>query len=114
MVSMQELEEGNNEFYSNPRSDYVKYQIWDTTGAEKIIVSDPEIEFFAAVDLAASYSIRNIKVAFVGNDPKIRSQMETFIKHSIELGSTWIMKMFSDIEHAREWVESAKQYPSHD
>lgn len=105
VVTMQEVEKANHDFYTDPRSDSAKYQIFDATGIEEAIIADHDIHVIAAKDKGASLSIRGLKVALIVNNPTVRSLIEVYVELSSKLANNWTMKIFDTMKDAREWAE---------
>jgi hypothetical protein len=106
VVSFSEIAEANAEFYSNERSDRMKYQIFDSIGVDAIVGTEAELKMLAAIDVGASKSIKSIKVALVIVKEELMPLAEGYVATSEALMSSWFFKIFSSLEEAREWVEA--------
>ena len=104
VVSSSEVLESDREFYENPRSDNAKYQITDFSNAQPGDVEDTDITKIAALDIGASVTLPNLKVAFVTSDQYVKTLCEKYIELSRVANETWQFKIFEDIESARRWV----------
>lgn len=92
------------ELYNDPRSDHIKYWIWDGTDIEELAISDMHAELIASADWAATEHNKNVKGAIIATDPGIKNLMEVYIETSMEFESSWQVKIFDNIKDARQWV----------
>jgi len=104
IVTSDELFKFTNAFYSDPRSDDIKYQIVDCSHIEKFDLDGETIMEVASLDAAASLSIKKIKVALVGKAKHVKKINREYSEHSQSFSSNWIIKIFDDIDSARLWV----------
>lgn len=106
IITSQEIFDLTNDFYQNPKSDRIKYQIVDCTHVEQFALDDTisTMAEIAALDYAASLSIHNVKVALVATRPKIKRINQEYIDNSRLLHSNWEIKIFDDLLSARNWV----------
>ena len=104
-VERQEIEVLNHEFYTDIRSYDAKYQIFDLSHAEDLVLTKQDITYFAALDKGASQSIKNIKLAFVTDNPNFRESIQVYINLSSKIDTNWTIEIFENINQAREWVE---------
>jgi len=104
VVDEKEYFETDVELYNDPRSDHIKYWIWDATDIKKLAVDKIHAELIAASDWAATEHNHGVKGAMVAPNNDIRSLMELYIKTSSEFESRWQFKIFGNIEDARQWV----------
>mgnify|MGYP006921616735 CR=1 FL=1 len=103
-VSAQEIEDANNEFYVDERSDGAKYQIIDARNVKSVEWEERDIKVMAAYDIGASNVIRRLKVAYITSDEEITSKIEKYIDLSRQLSSNWEFQGFNDLNSARTWV----------
>ncbi len=101
----------NEEIYSDPRVDNIDFQIWDLTEIDGIDIDEDDIEYAAGMDCsAASSHVRNIKLALITNEKDEFSTQACL--HYIEAVTaceiSWDIKLFHDLESARNWVISKK------
>ena len=106
VVTSQELFDFTNEFYDNPKSDTISYQIVDCLNIERFELDGETMLEIAALDYAASLSIRNIKVALVGKDAHVNMFNQQYIEYSTRLNSNWIIRIFENMEDARNWLSA--------
>jgi len=105
-VNEKEYFDTDAELYNDPRSDHIKYWIWDGSLIEKLAVNEIHAELIAAADWAATENNQKMKGAMVANDPAILKLMAVYIEISIELESSWQLKIFKNLEDARRWISS--------
>ncbi len=103
-VTAPEIEEANDAFYRDPRSDAARYQLVDTLEVTHVEWSDRDIKVTAAYDLGATSLVRNVKVAYVATDPVIIGMMEQYVELSIRFNSSWKFQGFRDMKSARAWL----------
>ena len=64
-VTVKDLELAHESFYSDPRSDSIRFRIVDTTKLTRSDVQRPDIERLAAYEYGSSLSIKRHRVALV-------------------------------------------------
>lgn len=106
IVDAEEFFETDAELYDDPRSDQIKYWIWDGANIEKLAVEDIHVELIAASDWAASENLQDVKGAFITKNPDIAKFMAVYIGISKEFESPWKSRIFENIETARQWLSS--------
>ncbi|MAT97040.1 MAG: hypothetical protein CL608_07855 [Anaerolineaceae bacterium] len=105
-VTAQEIEEANDEFYRDGRSDTAKYQIIDALRVTSVEWSERDIKMIAAYDIGAARVIKNLKVAFVVVDKEFTDKLEKYMDISRKLNSSWQFKGFQDMNNARAWIDA--------
>ena len=103
-VTSKEIFDSNMEFYNDPKSDRVKYQIIDFLEVEDIVLSELTAEKIAMLDSAQSTSTPNIKVALVGTSLSSQKLFQEYIDNSSKTKTNWSFKIFDDMKKAREWA----------
>ena len=103
VLPLTEVAEVNAEFYSDPRSDDVRYQIFDGTAIDTIVGSEQEAKMLAAIDGGASRSIPNLKVALVIKEPMLELA-EAYKENLSKFGSGWHCEIFYSMDKAKDWV----------
>jgi hypothetical protein len=104
VVTAQEIENVQDLFYGDARSDSSKYILFDISGIEQFLVEEYDIKFFAARDAGASKSLLFMKVALIANDQNIRSSLQKYIEASLKINTNWTFEILDDIIAARKWV----------
>ncbi|MCG9972377.1 hypothetical protein [Christiangramia crocea] len=107
-VTAEEIEEANNEFYTDERSDDSRYQIIDALEVTNVEWNDVDIKEIAAQDKGASFLLHKLKVAYISKDEKVTAVLEKYIDISKILNSTWKFKGFNDLNSAKRWVKDFK------
>lgn len=105
VVPISEIDEVNDLFYKDNRSDKCKYQLVDLINVERLDLESKEIEHVAAIDAGASFSIKYLKVAIVVKSDSILSLCEEYVCISREINSTWAFEIFGTLKEAREWLD---------
>ncbi len=106
IVTVEEVNEANEEAYGNSRFDELKYFIWDGTDIKQLDLTEEDADISAATDRSTVSYKPIMKGALVANKEAIRKFLERYIDTSLEFGSTWGFKLFDCIEDARKWVSS--------
>lgn len=99
----------NEEIYNDPRVDNIDFMIWDLTEIASIDIDEDDIEYAAGMDYSASCShVKNIKLALVTNEnDEILKQACLHYKEATSACEiSWGIKLFHDLESARNWVNS--------
>lgn len=105
LITGDEIDQANQCFFSDPRSDTARYQIIDCSLVTEVDISVHDMSRTAAYDLGASRSNPQIKLAFVSTHPDMTLAIEKYITVSKNLKTSWRFGIFEDIERAREWAE---------
>lgn len=105
IVTNEDAIHSNEQYYSDSRSDDIRFQIVDFTNAEKINIDEETVEYIGAMDCAQSKSsFESQKIAFVGNQDNLKTVMDVYSITLSSIGSDWKVGYFYDIESAKEWV----------
>lgn len=105
-VTSNEIWEANEVFFSDPRSKTAKYQIVHTLETTGVEWNPLDIVEVSANDVAASRSLKRLKMAYIANDDKIREKIEKYVEISRNLNSNWHFRGFESEEEARSWLEN--------
>jgi len=105
-VTADEIEKANGLFFNDPRSETAKYQIVHTLQTESVEWKPVEIVDITFLDVAASQSGLQLKIAYIADKEKIRKKIEKYIEMSRHLNTNWQFKGFKDEEKARKWLNS--------
>lgn len=106
-VTAQEIQEANEAFYNDGRSDRAKYQIIDAARVTEVEWEEKKITLTAAYDIGATRTIRTMKVAYVAENEEVVDRLEKYIEISRRLNSNWSFKGFRDLDSARAWAKPA-------
>lgn len=104
-VSFAEIFAANKEFYDDPRSDTVKFQLIDCTQVESVDWPDEEIRKIAAIDVGGSYSITGLKIAFASEKPEIIEKLKGYQQILKKTNSSWRVGIFENPEAALRWCK---------
>lgn len=105
-VPFAEIFEANKEFYDDPRSDRVRYQLIDCSGVDTVDWPADEIRKIAAIDVGGSYSIEKLRIAFVSTKADITGKLETYQDVLRITNSSWQVRIFSCCEEAFRWCRA--------
>jgi len=96
--------------FGDPRIDSVHYIIADYSKADASLIGKDEADYSIALSLGADQYLKNIKVAFIALDFRNIMLCEYYIQSLSELNSSWIVKIFNDIDSARLWINKLSQH----
>ena len=105
-VTAEEIQNANNEFYEDARSDKAKYQIIDALKVKSVEWNEIDISVVAAHDIGANHSIKDLNVAYVADDDEIISKLEKYIEISRRMETSWRFMGFKSLKDAKEWATS--------
>ena len=105
VVTDSDILDANYEFYGDDRSDTARYQIVDGLAITNLDLSEDLLERLAIMDAESSRRIRNVKVALVGIDAKVRASFQAYVDASQEHGGNWSIALFADVDSARRWID---------
>lgn len=105
VVSYQEIQAQNWEFYSNPKSDTTKYVLIDALEVTGLDWPQDEIKKIAAFDVGGSSTIKNLKMAFVSDSEDVINKIAEYVEILIRQNTSWQFKLFETIREARQWCE---------
>jgi len=104
IVPFSDLRKVNVQFYEDPRSDNAYYQIFDGRNIARLLLTDSELTELAILDVGASISLPDLKIAMVITDKNVIALAQKFIDIVLQLNSNWDFKFFADIKEARSWI----------
>ncbi len=104
IVSTAEVEDANEDFFSDDRSDTMEYQIIDAIMVTSVELNDFNIEEVAALDRGASILLPNLRLAYVATNMQVVTTLEKYVEISKRLNSTWKFKGFRELCQAKKWV----------
>ncbi|OUR65840.1 hypothetical protein A9Q79_02300 [Methylophaga sp. 42_25_T18] len=104
IVPFSDLRKVNVQFYEDPRSDHAYYQIFDGRNIARLLLTDSELTELAVLDVGASISLPDLKIAMVITDKNVIALAQKFIDIVLQLNSNWDFKFFADIKEARSWI----------
>lgn len=107
-VNRNEIEEANNEFFTDERSDDAKYQIIDALNITEVECNNSDIKEIAATDKGASIFLQNLKVAYISKKEKVTMALKEYVKISRMLNSSWKFKGFKEMGPAIRWAERSE------
>lgn len=96
MVQMQE------QVHCHPNFDTARYSIHDFSKCESFAPCNSDIEFSAAIDLAASKTSKLIKIAIVAANAEVSDMVSKYMDTGL---SPYPVQFFSSLQEAREWVK---------
>jgi hypothetical protein len=108
MVDADEVDKLQEQIHSDELFPQLRYQIWDFSGAEEIIISIDQIQHFAMQTAVSSSENPKLRIAIIPRKTSHNILGKTF--HSFEnLWGSNESKSFQDIDDAREWCSRRKK-----
>ncbi len=102
-VITKEIMAANTEGWEHPNWQKHRYQIWDYSNVETMIMDEPDSLLFAKMDSAAFQTTLPMKIAFVANSEKIIGLCETYAA-SLDTENLEA-RTFGDEATARQWID---------
>ena len=106
IVTAEEIAEINFDFLDVPEGVTPRYQLIDATSIELMDLNELDLVDISADDLSISRKYPNVKVAMVARDQKTRNIFLHYIKISWAINTSWEIRVFSELEAAREWLNA--------
>jgi hypothetical protein len=101
-LSSNEVLASNNEVYSDPRFDTLKFEIVNLIPVTEMDLKPKDIKIVAALDRVASLSNPGIKVAFIVENDEL---LELVNLYRLNLKDcSWQTEIFSAIQDAADWL----------
>jgi hypothetical protein len=100
-----DIKQVDREIYGHETFDGMRYTIYDFTQAEDFSVSLDEMREVAAMDLAASTTNPNLRIALVAATETVRIANSVYETAAPEL--PWDAREFDTLNEARRWLEGA-------
>lgn len=98
-----DLNNATNDLYNDFRLDSLQGVLWDFSGIDSFDVTDIHAEEVAYTDFAASHYKRNMKAAFITQNPGFAKLAKIYIETMDDLRCPWENRLFDNIEDARMW-----------
>jgi len=94
------------DIYKDPRINYLKYAIWDTSNVTAPSFTEDEIDLLAGQDVKGSSRFPKIKMALFAPDKNIRSMCEQYCAHCQSCQLDWEFMVSDSLKSIRTWVSS--------
>ena len=90
----------------SPRLNDLKYFLWDVTDVIGYVDDEDDVELSASY--ATSLEVYNSRLigALIATTPIMLTLCEDYIQTMAEMKSPWVMKVFSELDDANNWIES--------
>jgi len=102
-ITIDEINQANDEHYGDPRYDDIKYQLFDFTSADLSAITLDDAKYPAAIDKAANTYKLILKVALVAKDDYAKTLCREYINLSMQFNSTWVFGVFDSYKKAKDW-----------
>ena len=94
----------NNEIYSHPKFEQLKYQIVDFRKAKEFSGSEIEAKTIGIMDKSSSRWNSSMKVVCITKDPRLVELIEIYAKMLSE--TEWVVKICESMDEAKAFVGS--------
>ena len=94
------------DIYKDPRINYLKYAIWDTSKVTESSFTEDEIDLIAGQDVKGSSRFPKIKMALFAPDKNIRSMCEQYCAHCQSRGMDWEFMVSDSMKSIRTWIDA--------
>lgn len=101
IVNAQDLIDANNYVISNKNFEDINYQIFDFSSIDEFKITTEDITIVGTMDKSQAEFKGNMKVAIITQDASVKEI--TYEYDKLMTGSSWITKIFPDIDSARKW-----------
>ena len=105
-ISINDLNQGNDDIQGHEKFDSHRYQIVDLRKANLTGIALEETEVPATTDYFASFTNASVRIAMVVSDVIGSTVCREFIHHSITIGSPWEYGVFHDYDEALMWAKT--------
>jgi len=106
IVSFQEINDANTQFFDDKRSSFTKYQIWDGSNIDQLLLNDNEMAHLVTSDNNVKFSLKFLKIALISKNSQVKSMYQNYIDFSKEIKTNWLFAIFDDLGSAKNWVNS--------
>ena len=103
-LSAEDVLKVNMVLYGDSHFDNLKYQISDFTQAEFSNAEPIDVRKIAALDASAARWNNEIKIVLINVDERIQKFIEMY--EDLMKSTKWVIRTFSNIDQAREWLNS--------
>jgi len=104
VVNAQDLIDANNYLISNVNFDGINYQIFDFLNIDDFKITSFDISIIGVMDKSQTEFKKEMRVAIVTQNDYVREITREYKELMKE--STWVTKVFDDIEIAKQWVKA--------
>ncbi len=98
-----DLNNATNGLYNDFRLDSLQGVLWDFSGIDSFDVTDIDAEEIAYTDFAASHYKRNMKAAFITQNPGLAKLTKLYVETMNGLRCPWENRLFDNVEEASRW-----------
>lgn len=103
IVNAQDLIDANNYVISNKNFEKIDYQIFDFLTIDEFKITMEDIALIGSIDKSQAEFKKDMKVAILTKDQSVKEITLEYDK--LMTGSSWITRLFPDIDSARKWCE---------
>lgn len=102
-VTFKDIMEANDRIIGDRRFDSMVYQVFDFTHSDHVEFPDGYAKIIARLDSSSSTWNRNVRVATVSPDSKVRDRIEEY--NAMMKTSPWKTKTFKAFDEALAWCK---------
>ncbi len=101
VVNYEIINNSNNVIIGDARFDDMKYQIFDRSQVDKLVITQKELEMIGVLDKNSAVWNKKVKVALIFNDLKIEESIRKY--QEIMAQTQWKVKVFENFKEAEKW-----------
>ena len=102
-IATKEIMTANTEGWEHPNWQRHRYQIWDYSNVDSMVMDEPDSVAFAKIDSVAFQNTLPMKICFIAVDKAIIGLCETY-SATLDVEESEA-RVFRDETTARQWVE---------
>lgn len=104
-ASFAEINGLNGRLIGDYRFDIVKFQLWDFSYTQKMILREKkDMKIFAELDKVATRWNPDLKVAIVAQEEQVVKELQNYVDSMEE--TDWETQIFNTVEKAMEWARA--------
>lgn len=95
-----------DKLFGDPRIDDIKYIIGDYSEVNDDLLTEDNVEYPLAMTMGTASYLQDFKIALVAKDKGIIELCNSYIELFRRINTSWEVKLFDDIDTARDWIAS--------
>ncbi len=101
VVNYETIINSNNAIIGDARFDEMKYQIFDHSQVDKLVITQKELEMIGVLDKNSAVWNKKVKVALIFKDIKTEERIRKYLE--IMAQTQWKVKVFDNYKEAEKW-----------
>lgn len=103
-VNLEQIQQADDEVYTNPKFADVSYVIWDASAVTELDLSGFQVDIQVVRDISHTIDNDSILCAFVCHRPNLIGMAHQYIALASKLHSNWQFQVFDNLPQARKWI----------